>query len=46
MVTCAALGVEQLVLPPAFDGAGRAAARMGADTSAVLARLGTGSWRC
>ena len=46
LVTCAALGVEQLVLPPAFDGAGRAAARMGADTSAVLARLGTGSWRC
>ena len=44
-VTCAALGVEQVVLPPAFDGAGagRAAVRMGADTSDVLARLGTGS---
>jgi crotonobetainyl-CoA:carnitine CoA-transferase CaiB-like acyl-CoA transferase len=48
VVTCAALGLEQPVLPPAFDaaGAGRAAARMGADTSDVLARLGTGSSGC
>ena len=45
VVTCAALGAEQVVLPPAFNGAGagRAVVRMGADTSAVLARLGTGS---
>jgi hypothetical protein len=45
VVTCAALGVEQVVLPPAFDGAGagRAAVRMGADTADVLARLDTGS---
>jgi hypothetical protein len=43
VVTCAALGLEQAVLAPAFGGAGRAAVAMGADTADVLAWLGTGS---
>jgi hypothetical protein len=44
VVTCAALGLEQAVLAPAFGGAGGSAAvAMGADTADVLAWLGMGS---
>jgi hypothetical protein len=46
VVTCAALGLEQAVLAPAFGGAGGAAAAMGADTADVLAWLGTGPSGC
>jgi hypothetical protein len=54
VVTCAALGLEQVVLAPAFGGgagggagrAGGAAVGMGADTADVLAWLGTGSSGC
>jgi hypothetical protein len=57
VVTCAALGLEQAVLAPAFGGgagafgagaggAGCAAVEMGADTADVLAWLGTGSSGC
>ncbi|HEX4089712.1 MAG TPA: CoA transferase [Trebonia sp.] len=49
LVTCAALGMSQEVRAPAFSGGGgggAAAAAMGADTSAVLARLGLGSSGC
>ena len=57
IVTCAALGLEQAVLPPrppvsaaagaaGASGAAAAAAEMGADTAAVLSWLGTGSSGC
>jgi hypothetical protein len=58
IVMCAALGLEQEVLAPAFGGdsgagagagggrAGRAAVAMGADTADVLAWLGTGPSGC
>jgi hypothetical protein len=49
VVTCAALGLEQAVLAPAFvgaSGAGGSAVAMGADTADVLAWLGTGSSGC
>jgi crotonobetainyl-CoA:carnitine CoA-transferase CaiB-like acyl-CoA transferase len=55
VVTCAALGQEQVVLAPAFGGgaggggagrAGGAAVGMGADTADVLAWLGTRSSGC
>jgi hypothetical protein len=43
IVTCAALGLEQSVLPPRSPVIAGAAAEMGADTGAVLAGLGAGS---
>ena len=43
IVTCAALGLEQAVLPPRSPVMAGAAAEMGADTGAVLAGLGTGA---
>ena len=43
IVTCAALGLEQAVLPPRSPVVAGAAAEMGADTGAVLAGLGTGA---
>ena len=43
IVTCAALGLEQAVLPPRPPAVAGTAAEMGADTGAVLAWLGTGS---
>ena len=43
IVTCAALGLEQAVLPPRSPVVPGAAAVMGADTGAVLAGLGTGA---
>jgi len=43
IVTCAALRLEQAVLPPRSPVAAGAAAEMGADTGAVLAGLGTGA---
>jgi CoA-transferase family III len=43
VVTCAALGLEQAVLPPRSPEIARAAAEMGADTGAVLAELSTGA---
>jgi hypothetical protein len=48
VVTCAALGLEQAVLAPAFGGASGAGAAvaMGADTADVLAWLGTGASGC
>ena len=42
-MTCAALGLEQAVLPPRSPVMAGAAAEMGADTGAVLAGLGTGA---
>ncbi len=46
VVSCAALGTEQAVLPPRAPAASGAAAAMGADTADVLARLGAGSSGC
>ena len=46
VVTCAALGLEQAVLPPRAPAASGPAAAMGADTADVLARLGAGSSGC
>jgi hypothetical protein len=43
IVTCAALGLEQAVLPPRSPVVAGVAAEMGADTGAVLAGLGTGA---
>ena len=43
IVTCAAWGLEQAVLPPRSPVVAGAAAEMGADTGAVLAGLGTGA---
>jgi crotonobetainyl-CoA:carnitine CoA-transferase CaiB-like acyl-CoA transferase len=43
IVTCAALGLEQAVLPPRAPVVAGAAAEMGADTGAVLAGLAAGS---
>ena len=45
-MSCAALGLEQAVLPPRAPAASGAAAAMGADTADVLARLGAGSSGC
>ena len=43
IVTCAALGLAQAVLPPRSPVVAVAAAELGADTGAVLAGLGTGA---
>jgi crotonobetainyl-CoA:carnitine CoA-transferase CaiB-like acyl-CoA transferase len=46
VVSCAALGLEQAVLPPRAPALSGAAAAMGADTADVLAWLGAGSSGC
>jgi hypothetical protein len=46
VVTCAALGLEQVVLPPRPPAAAGVAAAMGADTADVLAWLSAGSSGC